>query len=197
MANSLEPKPPKWLSYLAYWFRLGLILLVAMAALLGITGCTNASMIEVSWLPATELSDSNTLTEIVQTHTSDFPAPLESIVKQMRGWRYGGKKGILKVYDFHNPNLCGYIGCLYVGYLQPAKAASSEFAREVFSAYINPHLPPHIPLLQAKQDEREYLAQGLPCLVFNQLELSGHLRQLEYCFNGRFYQLTDSRLLAR
>ena len=197
MANSLEPKPPKWLSYLVYWFRFGLILLVAMATVFGITGCSNTSISKVSWLPATELTDSNTLTEIVQTHTSDFTAPLESLVKQMRGWRYGGKKSILKVYDFHNPHLCGYIGCLYVGYLQPAQLDSAEFAREVFSAYINPHLPPHIPLLQAKQDERESVAQGLPCLVFNQLELSDHLRQLEYCFNGRFYQLTDSRLLAQ
>ncbi|MGK7875385.1 MAG: hypothetical protein AB4426_19420 [Xenococcaceae cyanobacterium] len=198
MTNSVNPRPPRRLSHLVYWFRLGLILFVVISTMLGITGCSRPTVTSVAWQKATHLSDQETLKQIVESHTSDSPEPTEVTVNRMGVWTHQGELGTLKIYDFNTPNLCGSLGCLYVGYLEPAGTDSPGFGKEVFTAYLDPNLEPDTPLFQVKQEDTAMLDRGLPCLLLNQLEGGGdHLRKIEYCFNGRSYQLTEERLFSR
>ncbi|NEO99560.1 MAG: hypothetical protein F6K58_12950 [Symploca sp. SIO2E9] len=197
MSHLVNSQPPRLLSLLAYWFRLGLVLFVAVSAMLGVTGCSPPTVAAVTWQDATRLSDQQTLKQIVESHTSDSPEPTESIVNRMRVWATEGELGMLKIYNFNTPHLCGSLGCLYTGYLEPAGTDSPGFGQEVFTAYLDPNLEPDIPLFQAKPEDRAGLDRGLPCLLMNQLEGGGNrIRQIEYCFNGRSYQLAEDRLFS-
>lgn len=192
--NIEEKKPSRWLAYLVYWFRLGLILFVVISALLGTTGCTYQKVEDVTWRKATSITNSETLTEIVKNHTSNLTIPIENVINDMQAWSYQTKTNNLTIYQLNNPNLCGYIGCLYLGFLQPNQNTLSSFSKEVFSVYIKPNLPPNVSLLKVKKDEQKHFSE-FPCLVFNQLDSNEYLQEIKYCFNGHLYQLTDKRLL--
>ncbi|OKH33151.1 hypothetical protein NIES2119_24125 [[Phormidium ambiguum] IAM M-71] len=186
--SSPPRKPPVWLNRSAYWFRIGLILFSVITLLLGTTACTSnssAKTILSSWQPATKLTPRETLVQIVQSHSN--LTELQSAIDQMKVWQVKGREGVLNIYDFHQPNICGQIGCLYVGYFIPF--AQTQVSKEVFAAYLNPNLPPEIPLFQA---EAESTYNGMPCLVATQ-QSSNNQTQLKFCYERLTYQLVEKR----
>lgn len=186
--NSPSRNPPAWLNRSAYWFRIGLILFSAITLLLGTTACSSSSSAKTtlsSWQNAAELTPAETLVQIVQSHSS-LTDP-QTAIDKMKVWQVNGREGVLNVYDFRQPNLCGQIGCLYVGYLIPFD--KTQVSKEVFTAYLNPNLPPKIPLFQA---EVESTYNGMPCLVVTQ-QFSNSQTQLKFCYARLTYQLVEKR----
>ncbi|MFB2838354.1 hypothetical protein [Floridanema evergladense] len=180
--------PPVWLNRSAYWFRIGLILFSIITLLLGTTACTSnssAKTILSSWQPATKLIPRETLVQIVQAHSN--LTELQSALDKMKVWQVKGREGVLNIYDFHQPNICGRIGCLYVGYFIPF--AQTQVSKEVFAAYLNPNLPPNIPLFQA---EAESTDNPMPCLIVTQ-QSSNSQSQLKFGYNRSNYQLIETR----
>ena len=86
-----------------------------------------------------------------------------------------------------NP-LCGALGCAFLGYLP---THGNQYQR-VLNLYLNPLLPPDVPLLQPMPK----LQSGLPCLLVHQLEHQ-QLRLFKLCWNGRIYEVVDSSLLPK
>jgi hypothetical protein len=80
-----------------------------------------------------------------------------------------------------NP-LCGAENCLFLGY--------NLKRQRVLSIYLNPKLPPKVPLIQPIDESRE----GLPCLRINQLE-QHKLRTAKLCFTGTTYETIETQLL--
>lgn len=196
-------KPPVWLNQIGYWFRIGLTVFTALSLLLGTVACSSSSSattVPASWQLAERVTQKETLTRIVQEHSSlselkvaaGQSAAAEAI-KKMRVWQVKSSVGQLNLYDFNNSALCGTKGCLYVGYLIPNDSGipndSSQMPTEVFAAYLDPHKPPKTPLFKANSSSHE----GLPCLEVNQLSKEGR-RQLQFCYDGLTYQLADSQL---
>ena len=180
--------PPVWLNRSAYWFRIGLILFSIITLLLGTTACTSnssAKTILSSWQPATKLTPRESLVQIVQSHSN--LTEVQCAIDKMKVWQVKGREGVLNIYDFHQPNICGRIGCLYVGYFIPF--AQSQVSKEVFAAYLNPNLPPNIPLFQA---EAESTNNSMPCLIVTQ-QSSNSQSQLKFCYNRLNYQLIETR----
>lgn len=180
--------PPVWLNRSAYWFRIGLILFTVITLLLGTTACTSnssAKSILSYWQPATKLTPRESLVQIVQSHSN--LTEVQSAIDKMKVWQVKGREGVLNIYDFHQPNICGQIGCLYVGYFIPF--AQSQVSKEVFAAYLNPNLPPNIPLFQA---EAESTNNSMPCLIVTQ-QSSNSQSQLKFCYNCSNYQLIETR----
>lgn len=180
--------PPAWLNWTGYWFRFGLMLFVLLSILLGTAACSSstAAFSEASWQEAWRVVPQQTLVKVIQSHSSLLKP--ESAISKLRLWQVSGKKGQLHLYDFNNSRLCGARGCLYVGYLIPN--SKTLLPTEVFTAYLDPNVPPNTPLFQA---EIESTQNDLPCLLVNQQGL-GVRRLLEFCFNGISYQLADSQL---
>ncbi|MFB2893634.1 hypothetical protein ACE1CI_12040 [Aerosakkonemataceae cyanobacterium BLCC-F50] len=180
--------PPVWLNRSAYWFRIGLILFSIITLLLGTTACTSnssAKTILSSWQPATKLIPRESLVQIVQSYSN--LTEVQSALDKMKVWQVKGREGVLNIYDFHQPNICGQIGCLYVGYFIPF--AQTQVSKEVFTAYLNPNLPPKIPLFQA---EAESTDNSMPCLIVTQSSSHGQL-QLKFGYNRSNYQLIETR----
>ncbi|MFB2921233.1 hypothetical protein [Aerosakkonema funiforme] len=183
--------PPAWLNRSAYWFRIGLILFSVITLLLGTTACSSSSSAKTtlsSWQNAAELTPTETLVQILQSHSS--LADPQTAIDKIKVWQVKGREGVLNVYDFRQPNLCGRIGCLYVGYLIPFD--KTQVSKEVFTAYLNPNLPPKIPLFQA---EAESTYNGMPCLVVTQ-QSSNSQTQLKFCYPRLSYQLVEKRKWA-
>jgi hypothetical protein len=86
-----------------------------------------------------------------------------------------------KAKDSQNP-LCGDENCLFLGY--------TTQRRRVLNIYLNPHLPPKMPLIQSLDESRE----GLPCLRINQLE-QHKIRKSKLCFTGNTYETVETQLL--
>jgi hypothetical protein len=81
------------------------------------------------------------------------------------------------------PNLlCGAENCLFLGY--------NLKRQRVLNIYLNPKLPPKVPLIQAIDESRE----DLPCLRINQLE-QHKLRTAKLCFTGTTYETVETQLL--
>jgi hypothetical protein len=81
------------------------------------------------------------------------------------------------------PNLlCGAENCLFLGY--------NLKRQRVLNIYLNPKLPPKVPLIQPI-DERQ---DGFPCLLINQLE-QRKIRKSKLCFTGNSYETIETQLL--
>jgi hypothetical protein len=80
-----------------------------------------------------------------------------------------------------NP-LCGNENCLFLGY--------TNQQQRVLNIYLNPKLPPKVPLIQPISEVRE----GLSCLHINQLE-QHKLRTAKLCFTGTTYETIETQLL--
>ncbi|MGF1499992.1 MAG: hypothetical protein ACFB8W_24665 [Elainellaceae cyanobacterium] len=119
-------------------------------------------------------------------------------VSQMRVWkiRQSGQSVPLYLIDTRttdpensaqaNP-LCGALGCAFLGYLP-----GDEGYQQVLGIYLDPNLPPNIPLFQLS----EALHNELPILQVKQLE--GHqIQQLTLTFNGQEYEVTQAELLSQ
>jgi hypothetical protein len=80
-----------------------------------------------------------------------------------------------------NP-LCGAENCLFLGY--------NLKRQRVLNIYLNPKLPPKVPLIQLIDERRE----ELPCLRINQLE-QHKIRTAKLCFTGNTYETIETQLL--
>ncbi|MGK7887943.1 MAG: hypothetical protein AB4042_01315 [Leptolyngbyaceae cyanobacterium] len=83
--------------------------------------------------------------------------------------------------------LCGVSSCAFFAYIPTGRNY-----RNVLSLYLNPHLPPDVPLVE----QTEILQHKQPVLHIHQLE-GHHLRQFTLAFNGQHYEITDSQLFAQ
>lgn len=140
--------PPAWLNWTGYWFRFGLMLFVLLSILLGTAACSSstAAFSEASWQEAWRVVPQQTLVKVIQSHSSLLKP--QSAISKLRLWQVSGNKGQLHLYDFNNSRLCGARGCLYVGYLIPN--SKTLLPTEVFTAYLDPNVPPNTPLFQAE-----------------------------------------------
>jgi hypothetical protein len=77
--------------------------------------------------------------------------------------------------------LCGAVGCAFWAY----RRNQSGF-QKVFSAYLNPHLPPGTPLVEPLP----ILDNGLPQLTIHQLD-GTVLQHLILAFNGQTYAIAQ------
>jgi hypothetical protein len=83
--------------------------------------------------------------------------------------------------------LCGASGCAFFGYVR-----QGEGYRRVFASYLDPRLPPNIPLFELVN----HSSNGLPVLKINQLE-GNQSQQLTLTFNGQMYEVTETQLLPQ
>jgi hypothetical protein len=83
-----------------------------------------------------------------------------------------------------NP-LCGNSGCAFFAYISTGK----EQYQQVWSTYLNVHLPPKVTLFEVPDD----LRNGMPMLKINQLQ-ANRVQQLHVTFNGQTYEVTASLL---
>ncbi len=172
--------PPVWLIRFGLRWRVGFAIFIALSAVLSLAGCGGVGA-STPWRPAAQLVSEAVITQVLQDHSRDPPPDeLNPTMGQIRAWEAAGRAGRLVVFDFATPDLCGALGCLYVGvWMQDDKQVDP-----VFAVYLNPHLPPGVPLL-ATTDGVGLTAKEppLPCLQINQLE-GEQLAQLSYCYTG-------------
>jgi hypothetical protein len=79
-----------------------------------------------------------------------------------------------------NP-LCGAESCLFLGYRN---------RQRVLNIYLNPNLPPKVPLIRPTDE----IGEGLPCLLINQLEQQ-KIHASKFCFNGTAYEIVETQIL--
>ncbi len=168
---------------LARWFRFGLGFFLLLSLLLGTVACSSSAAM-VPWQKASSVVSVKTLEQIVQQNTE---LDATQAATNVLAWTQEGRLGKLVVLDYNNSGVCGAAGCLYTGYLVKNKQLS-----QVFSSYLNPHLPQHQPLFQVGDRSDP----DLPCLQVMQMD-SNRLRQMLFCFNGQNYQLASSQLLDK
>ena len=178
-------KPPLGFLFVGRWFRFGVVLFLLLSVLLGTTGCsTSAAM--TSWSAATSIVPTETVQAVVAENSELNP---QEVASNVLAWTIDGQAGRLVVFNFNNPGVCGTEGCLYSAYLV---RKNTPLVR-VFSSYLNPSLPPNIPLFKVADEPSKN--SGLPCLQVPQLS-GNDIRQLLFCFNGREYQLAKSSGVA-
>ena len=190
LSTSTIPAPPHWLWQVGYWFRIGFSLFLLLSVLIGVTGCSSSAA-TVPWQKATVVVPEPVLEQVIQANTDlDMAQAKENLL----AWTVDGKDGKLTMFNFNTPNLCGALGCLYAGYW----LRENQPAVEVFQNYLNPNLPANKPLFQVGENR----GQALPCLEVLQMEgdslrdgKAERLRQLNYCFNSKRYQLANSQLV--
>jgi hypothetical protein len=180
------PPPPLWLRQCSHWFRLGLGLFLLLSVLLGTMGCS-AKAAGVPWRKATDIVSKPLVAQVIAQNTAATGQEAQILADTTQAWQIQGKDGKLLLFHFNTPNLCGTLGCLYVGVWE--REAGSPV--QVLSSYLKPNLPPDQPLFEVTQHQGE---AALPCLQVQQAE-SARLRQNTLCLVGIRYQVVDSRLL--
>jgi hypothetical protein len=83
-----------------------------------------------------------------------------------------------------NP-LCGALGCAFFGYVQKNNGYQS-----VLSLYLNPNLPPDVPLIEAS----DALQNDMPELIVHQLE-GNQLLRLRLALNNGRYEVVETQYL--
>ena len=189
--NPLEPDdsdllvPPR-VSRLLHWLRIGFAAFVLASTLIGLVGCS--SVATVPWRPATEVMPPATVEQLIQTQTSVKPEAVESLKKSAAVWKIPGKQGDLALVDFNTSQLCGALGCQYLGLWLQDKQPEPK---PVMVAYLKPRLPKSMPLFESVKAEVPYDTSPLPCFAANQLE-GTNLRRSTLCFRNGSYSVTGS-----
>jgi hypothetical protein len=186
--KSIQPEqqaltPPVWLRWAGYWFRIGLGFFLLFSVLMSMAGCSSSEA-AVPWQKAAGFIPESLLEQVIQTQTELNVSQAE---ETLLVWSVEGKDSELALFNFNTPDLCGALGCLYAGYW----LREGLPAKEVFLSYLDPNLPVNHSLFQVGENR----GQALPCLEVLQTEQK-QLRQLDYCFNGDRYQLSDSHLFS-
>lgn len=177
------PEPSMRIRYGVHWFRIGFSIFLLLSMILSLLGCSlNAAT--VNWKKAVDVISTTVLEQVIRDNTElNIKAAVENILV----WDVGVKDGNFRLFDFNTPDVCGALGCLYAGYW----FKSNQPITQVFLTYLNPNLPSGKKLLAIGETRN----QSLPCMRVLQTDKQ-QLRQLNYCFNGNRYQVTDSQLLA-
>jgi hypothetical protein len=162
---------------------LGLFLLLSV--LLGTMGCS--AVASVPWRKATDIASKPLIAQVIAQQTAATGQEAQVLADTMQAWQIQGKDGTLLLFHFNMPNLCGTLGCLYVGVWE----REEQVPVQVLSSYLKPNLPPNQPLFEVAQRQGE---AALPCLQVQQAE-SARLRRTTLCLVETRYQVVDSRLL--
>jgi hypothetical protein len=181
------PPPPRWLKRLSKWFRVGLGVFILLSVLLSVIGCSH-SVFGVPWQQATAVAPAAVIEQTIAQNTTLTGEQAAKVAKTMQAWEVRGKLGRLVVFNFNTPELCGALGCLYMGMW----LRENQPAAQVLSMYLNPNLPEGRSLFEVLGGEGDRNRE-LPCLKVMQLE-QVRLRQINLCFNGRQYQIVNSQL---
>lgn len=114
-------------------------------------------------------------------------------MKMLRPWQSGQTKA-LYIIDSRTADLttqdnplCGALGCAFFGYIP-----TENGFQNVFSVYLDPHLPPNVQLLEASDE----LHQEMPELVIHQLE-NDQLLQLRLVLNDEQYEVVETQYLPQ
>lgn len=169
------------------WFKWAWFVRLAIAALFlawGLSGCAVGGASVAQWKNASSIVSSDIQSKVVSENTTASPdlikplafaVPLQSATK-------------LVVFNFNSPDLCGQRSCTYVAY--EVSGDRADRARSVWQARLDPNLPPGQHLFSIAKDN----ATNQPCLMVNQVE-DNRIRQSSFCYNGRYLQAAESRLL--
>lgn len=83
--------------------------------------------------------------------------------------------------------LCGALGCAFYGYVPDDRGGFQQ----VLNLYLDPHLPPEIPMIEAS----EQLHEDMPELIIHQLE-DRQLLRMRLTFNNERYEVVETQYLA-
>lgn len=189
--------PPLWLKQFSWWFRIGLALFLLVSSLIGLTGCSTPNA-EVPWQKASEVVPQAVLVEAITQNTS-VDRKVSQIEQSMQAWEVPGNDGKLVVLDFNTPDLCGTLGCLYVG----VWIRDNQPPAQVFATYLDPNLPENQVLFAVLHpSDRPSQQQALPCLKVMQLKpdaagATQELQQISFCFDGQQYRVVDGTLYSK
>lgn len=178
--------PPKRLFFIVNWFRLGLVLSVVIFSLLGLVACSNTSTApEASWHRAreTEVVSLTQLQQLVEDYTSELIVPPSIVAEEIAVFSVDLEQGKqLNIFDFQLSDLCGQLGCFFVGYLG---TGGNKLGREVLAGYI-----PQSPGLTWQIGKTNRTRGELPCIHLQSGDEGGIQEKL--CFDGKFYSSSNS-----
>lgn len=150
---------------------------------------------ESEWRHAAETAPPGLMEQMVQENIN----PNDPVNPgQMRIWKiqHSGQPEPIYLIDARianpatssQPNpLCGASGCAFFGY-----ARQGNGYRRVFASYLDPRLPPNVPLFELANR----LSHQLPVLKVNQL-MGNQIHQLTLTFNGQMYEVTETQVLPQ
>lgn len=177
--------PPKWLFFIANWFRFGLVLSVVIFSLLSLVACSSTSSNpEANWYKAreTKVASLTQLQQLVEDYTSELMIPSSIVAEEMAVFSVDLEQGKqLNIFDFQLSDLCGQLGCFFVGYL----GAGGKLGREVLAGYV-----PQLPGLTWQVEKNKGTGGELPCINL-QFGDKGEIQE-ELCFDGKFYSSSSS-----
>lgn len=147
------------------------------------------------WKPASQVAPPGLLEQIVR---ENIEPGIAIDARNMKLWKIQPPKAKQALYlidtrvarggtSQDNP-LCGAGGCVFLAYTQ----VSGDRYQRVLQTYLNPLLPPEVPLIKPAPE----LQSGLPCLLVNQLE-NRKIRTFKLCLNGTNYAVVESHLLPK
>jgi hypothetical protein len=175
----------------------GVFLFVSVVLLLGLLAGSFGKGDEgtqTGWKPASQIAPPGLLEQVVR---ENIQPGVFIDARAMKLWKIHPTKSRQALYlidtriakggvSQKNP-LCGAAGCVFLAYTQ-----SGDRYQRVLNTYLNPLLPPGVPLIQPASE----LQSGLPCLLVNQLE-NQKIRASKLCLNGRNYEVVESHLLPK
>jgi hypothetical protein len=172
----LPPVPKFWVR-LALLFRVG-VAIALLITTLGLAGCTGKALAltgkPLNWSEAPKIVPQDVVQTAVQQITSTPPdqqLQLSVLATEMKG-----KQGRVIFLNFsQSPKLCGQLGCLFAAYLE-----QHTHYRLVWSRYLSPSVPKHVPLLA------RYGEEDMPSFIVNQVE-GNQIRQVVYGWDGSQY----------
>lgn len=188
-ANGVRPRTtkPEMVPPPRSWFKWAWFVRLAIAALFltwGLSGCAVGGASVAQWKDASSIVSSDVQSKVLSENTTASPdlikplafaVPLQSATK-------------LVVFNFNSPDLCGQRSCTYVAY--EVSDDRADQTRPVWQGRLNPNLPPGQHLFSVAKDN----ATNQLCLIVNQVE-DNRIRQSNFCYNGRYLQAAENRLL--
>lgn len=156
------------------------ILLSLLLILVGV-GVVRSSAPQPIWQLASNVAPKALLTQVMQDNVNP-KIPFDPGQMRVLKWQQRGQPQPLylietRLAEAAEQPLCGAAGCAFFAY-----RPDPQGFEQVWSAYLDPHLPPNRALLEPTGD----LAQGLPVLSVNQLVETG-LQHLTLNFDGQTY----------
>lgn len=183
-------KPPNWLNYGVYWFRLGICLFLLVSLSLSLVGCISTNS---QWRKASGIIPPDLIVQVISENSRLSP---EEGKDHLWVWIVQGRDSELYLFYFNHSNLCGEHGCLYSGYEVSKKVSP----KRVLAAYFHPNLPKGIPLVSVSSSKKSTSSSSasLPCLSVNQAVAEQSIRQIEYCQqDNRYRQVSESLIQTK